>query len=85
MAEKLGPNNEILAKDMEIRGTEIILRLRAGGPTVHSCPAESFYSVGKDITVLHRNSSKARSFSSPSGIALTFQGQLHLQESRLTQ
>lgn len=47
MAEKLGPNNESLAKDMEIRGTKITRAFSGSEQEVpmHSCLAESFYSV----------------------------------------
>lgn len=62
----------------------------ARGPTLcYFCLPESSCSVPKNITWLPTNSSvrspKVRNFTSPFGITVTFQGQLHSLESSLTQ
>lgn len=90
-AGKLDLNNEILAKDMEIRGTKISRAFSGLEVEIPQCVPvfQKVFILCKRISPCCRNSSvhspKARSFSSPFGTALTFQGQLHLQESRLTQ
>lgn len=90
-AGRLGLNNETLAKDMEIRGTKITRAFSGLELELPQCVPvfQKVFILCKRVSLCWRNSSvhspKARSFSSPFGTALTFQGQLHLQESSLTQ